>query len=324
MNLNLIDLLIVVVIALSIWGGWRRGLILAGADLLALAGSLLWAFWAYPYGAAFAERNAEEWGVQWGIWAPPLSFLLAYLLGRIVLGLVLAALVRPLPPQAHANVGNRALGVLPGAVNGLINATVVAMLLLGLPLTDDISRATGDSVLVNRLAAPAEWLEAKLSPIFNPAVQRTLSKLTVQPDSRESLRLPFKVKNAKPRPDLEASMLTMLNDERRAQGLRPLEADPQAADVARAHSRDMFARGYFSHFTPQGEDLGARMRRAKVTYLFAGENLALARTLPMAHQGLMNSPGHRANILRPQFGRVGIGIVDGGRYGLMVTQDFRN
>jgi len=38
----------------------------------------------------------------------------------------------------------------------------------------------------------------------------------------------------------------------------------------------------------------------------------------------MNSPGRRANILRPQFGRVGIGIMDGGVHGLMVTQNFRN
>jgi uncharacterized protein YkwD len=66
------------------------------------------------------------------------------------------------------------------------------------------------------------------------------------------------------------------------------------------------------------------MRRSRLRFLAAGENLALARTLPMAHQGLMNSPGHRANILRASFGRVGIGIADGGRYGLMVTQNFRN
>ena len=38
----------------------------------------------------------------------------------------------------------------------------------------------------------------------------------------------------------------------------------------------------------------------------------------------MNSSGHRANILRPQYGRIGISMLDGGRYGLMVTQNFRN
>ena len=86
----------------------------------------------------------------------------------------------------------------------------------------------------------------------------------------------------------------------------------------------MFARGYFAHATPEGRDPFERMREAKVSFLTAGENIALAPTLEIAHTGLMNSPGHRANILRPQFGRVGIGIVDGGIHGLMVTQDFRN
>jgi uncharacterized protein YkwD len=66
------------------------------------------------------------------------------------------------------------------------------------------------------------------------------------------------------------------------------------------------------------------MKDAGVEYRTAGENLALAPTLHIAHNGLMNSPGHRANILHPQFGRVGIGIMDGGLRGLMVTQNFRN
>jgi uncharacterized protein YkwD len=38
----------------------------------------------------------------------------------------------------------------------------------------------------------------------------------------------------------------------------------------------------------------------------------------------MDSPGHRANILRPAFGRLGVGVLDGGVRGLMVTQNFRN
>jgi len=86
----------------------------------------------------------------------------------------------------------------------------------------------------------------------------------------------------------------------------------------------MFARGYFAHDTPEGRSPFDRMKEARVQFLTAGENLALAPTLSIAHQGLMNSPGHRANILRPQFGRVGIGIMDGGMRGLMVSQEFRN
>jgi uncharacterized protein YkwD len=66
------------------------------------------------------------------------------------------------------------------------------------------------------------------------------------------------------------------------------------------------------------------MRQANVRFATAGENLALAPTIPVAHNGLMNSPGHRANILRREFGRVGIGVMDAGMRGLMISQEFRN
>jgi len=119
-------------------------------------------------------------------------------------------------------------------------------------------------------------------------------------------------------------MLELINRERAANNLEPLEADPEMTEVARLHSADMFARSYFSHNTPEGKTPFERMRDQDVRYRTAGENLALAPTLQIAHTGLMNSPGHRANILQPRFGRVGIGILDGGRRGLMVTQNFRN
>ena len=94
--------------------------------------------------------------------------------------------------------------------------------------------------------------------------------------------------------------------------------------VARAHSKDMFTRGYFAHNTPEGKTPFDRMRAANIVFTAAGENLALAQTLEIAHNNLMNSPGHRANILQPAFGRLGIGVLDGGFYGLMISQEFRN
>lgn len=318
--MNLVDFLLALVILAGVWGGWRRGALLAGGDLLALAASLVSAFLAYPYGVALAQRL----GVQWGVWTAPLSFLAAFVLVRLLLGLLLRLLIKAVPEAAHKHAANRTLGVLPGAANGLINATIISVLLLALPVSDPITRTASESVLANRLAEPAEWLEARLRPIFDPALDKTLTKITVQPESRQSIRLPFTVQSPRHRPDLEAKMLELLNEERREHGLRPLQADAETADVARAHSVDMFVRGYFSHITPENEGPFERMRAGGVRFWAAGENLALSRTLPIAHQGLMNSPGHRANILRPTFGRVGIGIVDGGRYGLMVTQNFRN
>lgn len=156
-------------------------------------------------------------------------------------------------------------------------------------------------------------------------MERTLQALTVKPQSQERVALRFAVMDARPRPDLEAAMRVLVNEERaKVGGLRPLMADTETVDVSRAHSRDMFERSYFAHVTPEGRTPFDRLRTARLGYRAAGENLALARTLDMAHTGLMNSPGHRANILNPAFGRLGIGIVDGGRHGLMVTQTFRN
>jgi uncharacterized protein YkwD len=132
------------------------------------------------------------------------------------------------------------------------------------------------------------------------------------------------VKSPRTREDLEVKMLELVNEERIKRGLSPLKADPEMTLVARAHSRDMFARGYFSHYTPEGKDPFDRMKEAGVRFVTAGENLALGKTLNICHNGLMNSPGHKANILHKSFGRLGIGILDGGVHGLMISQEFRN
>jgi uncharacterized protein YkwD len=318
--MNFVDLLLGAIVLLSILTGWRRGLLSAGADVLALAASMISAFFLYRHVVAFAEG----YGLQSGVWTAPLAFLAVFVAARLLLGLLLSRALRRVAPTTHAHGANRALGVIPGAANGLINATIASMLLISLPLSDGITREASESTLARHFAVPGQWLEAKLGPIFEPAIDRSLTKLTVPPESRALVKLPFTVQDPKHRPDLETRMIALLNEERRTQGLRPLQADPEAAAVARAHSEDMFERGYFSHVTPDGKDPFERMRGAGLRFLTAGENLSLARTLPMAHQGLMDSPGHRANILRPNFGRVGIGIVDGGRYGLIVTQNFRN
>lgn len=119
-------------------------------------------------------------------------------------------------------------------------------------------------------------------------------------------------------------MLELLNEERIARGLQPLQADTALRTVARSHAADMFSRGYFSHVSPEGASAADRIRAAHIPFRAAGENLALAPTLAIAHEGLMESPGHRANILHLRFGRVGIGVLQSEEHGLMITQNFRD
>ncbi len=108
---------------------------------------------------------------------------------------------------------------------------------------------------------------------------------------------------------LEKDMLVLVNAERRKAGLAAVRWDGRLAEVGRAHCQDMVARNYFAHEDPGGATVAERLRKARMGFLTAGENLAFAPTLAIAHQGLMDSPGHRANILRPTFGRLGVGIV---------------
>lgn len=194
-----------------------------------------------------------------------------------------------------------------------------------MPFAGGFQDSLSESKLAEPLAIYSDELESILSPIFEDAVNETLTRrLTVYPGSEETVELPFKVTEFRPRPDLEAEMLILINQERESRGLASLKADAEMLEVARKHSADMFTRGYFAHKTPEDKSPFDRMREDEVKFRTAGENLALAPTLKIAHTGLMNSPGHRANILHSQYGRVGIGVLDGGRRGLMITQNFRN
>jgi uncharacterized protein YkwD len=93
-------------------------------------------------------------------------------------------------------------------------------------------------------------------------------------------------------------------------------------ETARAKSRDLIEENYFGHISPKLGSPFEQMQRAGISYRYAGENLAGAPTVDRAHAALMKSPGHRANILSPHFTRIGVGIVDGGPYGKMFTQQF--
>jgi uncharacterized protein YkwD len=309
------------VIVLSVLNGYRRGFVHGVLDLAGWVLSVLAGLRYYHPLARWLGPRLDLWSE---VWDQPVAFILIAVLVGVTIQVIGNLLLRRLPEDIHERRWNQVLGVVPGFVNGMIVVAILSALLLAIPLNDSLSERTRDSAIVNRLSVYAERLEGQLRPVFAVAIQRTLNLLTIRPDSNERVNLPFTVENSRPRPDLEKQMLDLVNKERVAAGLKPVEADPELTEVARRHSADMFARGYFAHDTPEGLSPFDRMHAANVRFATAGENLALAPTIPVAHTGLMNSPGHRANILRPEFGRLGIGVMDGGMRGLMVSQEFRN
>lgn len=120
----------------------------------------------------------------------------------------------------------------------------------------------------------------------------------------------------------EQQMLDLVNQERQKAGLAPLKADPELTKMARVKSQDMIDNNYFSHNSPTYGSPFEMMDQFGIEYNTAGENIAGNGSVQGAHTSLMNSDGHRANILGSQYSKIGIGIVDGGPYGKMFTQAF--
>lgn len=139
--------------------------------------------------------------------------------------------------------------------------------------------------------------------------------------STATYTLPQRAPSAQARPDLEARLLGLVNQQRGARGLRPLVPHAGLSAVARAHGRELFAYGVFSHRSRDGRMPAQRVRDRGVRARMVGENLAYATDVHTAHARLMASAPHRRNILSPRFDLVGIAVMDGGA-GLLVVQIF--
>jgi uncharacterized protein YkwD len=117
--------------------------------------------------------------------------------------------------------------------------------------------------------------------------------------------------------ELRDATVCLLNRERRARGRVALRQNDGLALAGQRHARDMVGRRYFAHDSRSGEDFSRRIRRTG--YLRGSGGAVLGENLAWGGSGLatprrivrmwMNSPGHRANVLRPRFREVGIGIV---------------
>lgn len=318
--MNFVDFILFIILLACVLVAVRRGFILSALQLLTWLGSLVIGFVFYkPFSAVLLHIFP---GI--GVFSAVLSFILIVIIARILLDQLAERILLETPLYVHRSAVNKILGIIPGLVDGYIWAALLAVFLLLMPFSGPLSREAHHSRLAAGLAGKMGWLENVLSPVFAEIPVHITRENGTEHGEEKFIRLPFSVQHPTERPDLEAEMLRLVNEERTQRGIAPLKADPKLTYVARKHSVDMLARGYFSHYTPEGVDPFTRMKNDDIHFLAAGENVALAPTLTEAHSGLMHSPGHRANILNPAFGRLGIGIEDGGIYGLMITQDFRN
>ena len=320
-----LDMVILGIIIFYAYEGYSLGFVHAFSDLLSFIlsfvlalkfygaiGKLLIAFFAMPAGFANA-----------------IGFFLVALTSEIILSILFRKLLHKVPPLDRDHPVRKVftpldhvLGLVPGILSAFIILAFLLSVVIALPSSPYLKKVVTESRIGSHLIANTATVEKSLNDIFGGALQDSLTFLTVKPTGGERIDLNFTVEDGTIDEAAEEQMLRLVNAEREKRGLSPLEMDATLRDLARYYSNDMFRRGYFSHVDPDGLDPFDRMEDADILFEHAGENLALAPSVELAMQGLMNSPGHRANILSEEYGKVGIGVIDGGIYGKMFTQEF--
>lgn len=316
---NLVDAAVVALVGVSVWLGFRAGFV---ASLYGLAS------WVVAVAAALAFVGPAARLLDFASLPRPL----AESLGFIVVILALEALfalaghlaVRPIVALVRRSAldgPDRALGTIPAGVRTVLIVAVTILALQALPVASEIKAAVETSRtgrLVNdQIAAHQPQIAALTSQLGGSPLLVT----KIGEDETEKLDFPDGLGLA-PDSVAEQQLLELVNEERVQRGRAALVWDERLGPVARQHSREMFELEYFSHESPVAGSPFDRLRTAGVPYSRAGENLAYAQSVAVAHRALMDSPGHRENILRPEFTRIGIGVISAGVYGRMVTQLF--
>lgn len=171
------------------------------------------------------------------------------------------------------------------------------------------------------------WIEVLGTGPMGPRVAALFPVYVGQPPpARVELPAPPDESQIKTTEQAEQLMLDLVNQERARFGLPALQWDERLAQIARAHSQDMLAHDFFAHHSPGTGTLADRFAVARYPGHHFAENLSRSASVHEGVAGLMQSLGHRENILHPRFTHLGIGAVFvqerfGGR-SLIITQNF--
>ena len=314
----MISALIVVLIGTSARRGFVRGAPRELVDLLIVALGLPLAFrLGAPIGAALFSD-----------FAPLATRTLGALVVLVVLAIAAIGLRRALD-QGHNELepAERTLGAVLGTLRAGLVAVVVLAVVAAAPTTSALSRTAPRSWIVSTVTDPDGFAMTLFEAVTGEdgmialiAFNRTFPDGPVVVDDYRQIPA-FEPADVQRLPPQGIEILDLVNAERLEAGVANLSWSSALTEVAMGYANEMYISGFFAHVSARSGDVGSRLNAAGISYAIAGENLALAPNVASVHGGLMNSPGHRANILESEFTHVGIGVVEG-PIGLIVVQVF--
>ncbi len=312
----MITLLALALVALAARRGHQRG---APRELIDLLVVIVGFPLAFRLGGPIGER-------VFGAWAPLASRTLGALTVFTVLALIAAGVRRVLAEEAPSlEPAERWSGAVIGGARGAILAFVVIAVAAASPAESTFGQAAQRSTAVRVLTEPdglpLTLFEALTGEDGMTALISFNRSFPDGPLVTDDFRQIPAFDDTERRPPQGIEILDLVNDERQSLRVAPLTWSSALTEVAMEYAEEMYTEGFFAHVSPRTGDVGTRLRTAGISYAIAGENLALAPNVQAVHRGLMNSPGHRANIVSHQFTHVGIGVVEG-PIGLIVVQVF--
>lgn len=322
-HVSWVDCLLLVILGFSAIEGYALGVILATFDLVKFVASFLGGLKFY---GVIAAGLINIFHMSSG-YANALGFFISAFIIEVLLHLLLRKMVKRvnnngLFQKSDLSLVNNILGIFPGILSGVVLLMFILTVVTTLPVSPYLKGLVNTSSVGSFLVGRSQIIEHEIAGAFGGAANDTLNFLTVEPKSNASVSLGFKVTHGSIDSNAENKMVELVNQERTKRGLTPLSMDSLLQKLAREYAQEMLSRGYFSHYTPEGLSPFDRMSGSDINFEYAGENLAFSPNVDLAMQGLMNSPGHKANILSPNFHRVGVGVIDAGIYGEMFVQEF--
>lgn len=322
MQINWVDWVIFFVVLYQVVDGWDKGLVSLLSNTIAFLVSLWIAirFHAQVGGIIVSRLGFSQ------VWTNVLGYLVLAFPAEVIINSILEWLLLKIPQKIAGSFINRWFGSLFAVVNALMFLAFLLLIVLAIPIRGSVKRDIKNSAVGSKLILLSERFGGDVKSSLDSITQEALKFVTIKPMSKERLNLDVSPESNQLTVDeaSEQRMVELVNEERTKIGLSALRVEENLIWIARKHSRDMFERRYFSHYSPQGRDVGYRAREGGIEYSLIGENLAYAPDVEMAHTGFMNSEGHRKNILDPAWSRIGIGVIDGDVYGKMFTQVYAN
>ena len=320
----MIDFILGLYLAGLIVRGWLRGFVKELLDLIGLVVGLAVAF---RLSAPVGDFLSDQFDVtpEWARIGAGVTLFLLVGTGLSVAANQLAKVMR-LPGM---NLANRLAGSGFALAWGIALVLIATSVLRALPMPSTVDETLDNSAVITVLASPDSPTQQIFQDLVGDEVLDTLLALgplignrNVVLDGDDVVEItPAAPEELTVNPGAADQVFVLVNVARTDAGVAPLAWSNSLAEVAMGHVMDMYLNGFISHVSPTTGTIGDRVRTARIPLTAVGENLALAANPRAVHAGFMDSDGHRANILRTNFDRVGVAAVDG-PLGLMVVQVF--